>query len=240
MDSGSSDSGSSTDWTETDDECTAGSAPQVGGGGSGGTRARPEVEAGRRALRDNGTRMPAATAAAADPKAMWPLFPPGTLRAWSQRDRRRLSRLFLLCVTAVTFAYVFIGWPEAGGPGHRLHMHLGYDTAADSRTGFVADSVAPPLPRFAPDPAGEGHVPAAAWPQHGDVSHQAYEVPLATLKERRDFPRPVFGLCEPFTVPNGAVYGMVKPSSVDHVGAVIPGQVFTRCQPGWELRREFR
>ena len=66
----------------------------------------------------------------------------------------------------------------------------------------------------------------------------AVTVPLPSLKDRVPFADPDFGDCEPFTVPNGRVYGKLNPSPANHVGTVVPGRVYVRCNRGFELKLE--
>ena len=133
------------------------------------------------------------------------------------------------------------GWGDTLIPGHRLHRARRHDSAAIAALGYEED-----LPAGFPTKSYgihvDGHVVPAAWKPRA-----VYAVPLPTLAERRRFPAPDFGACEPFSVPNAEVYGMRRPTlsqresaeSVglgDHLGAVISGQVFVRCKRGWELR----
>ena len=85
-------------------------------------------------------------------------------------------------------------------------------------------------------PVLNGHVPVAEWTVHRGSRPAPDAVPLPTLKDRVPFADPDFGGCEPFTVANGRVHGKLDPSPADHVGTVLSGQVYVRCNRGFEVK----
>ena len=85
-------------------------------------------------------------------------------------------------------------------------------------------------------PVLNGHVPVAEWTVHRGSRPTPDAVPLPTLKDRVPFADPDFGGCEPFTVANGHVHGKLDPSPADHVGTVLSGQVYVRCNRGFEVK----
>ena len=139
-----------------------------------------------------------------------------------------------LMVTAVVIAAA-VTPPvlAADGSVHRLVRPSGYDEIARQALRF----------RTSPGPAStatllDGHVPAAAWGKIRQPKGDAF--PLPSFAQRRSmFPEPNFGRCAPFTIANGRVYGALVPSKSDHVGQVVPGRVFVRCNAHFELRRHF-